>query len=148
MILNKYIGGELMATITYKCLNCDADLKFRPATGDFGCEYCGSSFTKEQLESTIHQDSLVDEQAETIGNMDSDTAVVYKCPSCGAELVTDATTAATFCFYCHNPVIMSGRLDGEYTPDSVIPFAIPKEKVKEQLIRMKNMKKVSEMAAA
>ena len=123
-----------MATITYKCLNCDADLKFRPATGDFGCDYCGSSFTEQELESTIHQDSLVDEQAETIGNMDSDTAVVYKCPSCGAELVTDATTAATFCFYCHNPVIMTGRLSGEFTPDSLIPFEIPKEQVKKQLL--------------
>ena len=130
-----------MATITYKCLNCDADLTYQPGTGNFGCAYCGSSFTMEELESSIHQDSLVDEQAETIGNMDSDTAVVYKCPSCGAELVTDATTAATFCFYCHNPVIMTGRLDGEYTPDSVIPFAIPKEKVKEQLIAWCRKKK-------
>ena len=76
-----------MATITYKCLNCDADLTYQPGTGNFGCAYCGSSFTMEELESSIHQDSLVDEQAETIGNMDSDTAVVYKCPSCGAEIV-------------------------------------------------------------
>ena len=130
-----------MATITYKCLNCDADLTYQPGTGNFGCAYCGSSFTKEELEATIHQDSLVDEQEETIGNMDSDTAVVYKCPSCGAELVTDGTTAATFCFYCHNPVIMEGRLSGEYTPDSVIPFAIPKEQVKEQLIAWCKKKK-------
>ena len=35
-----------MSTITYKCPNCDADLTYRPATGDFGCEYCGSSFTE------------------------------------------------------------------------------------------------------
>lgn len=130
-----------MATITYKCPNCDADLTYRPGTGDFGCQYCGSSFSKEQLESLVNQDSLVDEQAETVGNADSATAVVYKCPSCGAELVTDSTTAATFCFYCHNPVIMTGQLSGEYTPDSVIPFAIPKEQVKEQLIAWCKKKK-------
>lgn len=123
-----------MATITYKCPNCDADLTYRPATGDFGCAYCGGTFTGEQLEALADQDSLVDEQQETVGNGESPTAVVYSCPNCGAELVTDATTAATFCFYCHNPVIMTGRLSGEYTPDSLIPFAIPREKVKEQLI--------------
>lgn len=38
-----------MSTITYKCPNCDADLTYRPATGDFGCEYCGSSYTGSSL---------------------------------------------------------------------------------------------------
>ena len=42
-----------MATITYKCLNCDADLTYQPGTGDFGCAYCGSSFTMEELESML-----------------------------------------------------------------------------------------------
>ena len=42
-----------MSTITYKCPNCDADLTYRPATGDFGCEYCGSSYTGEQLNELI-----------------------------------------------------------------------------------------------
>ncbi|MDD6044031.1 MAG: TFIIB-type zinc ribbon-containing protein [Clostridia bacterium] len=130
-----------MATITYKCPNCDADLTYRPGTKDFGCNYCGSSFTEEQLDSLLNQDSLLDEQQETLGNAESSTAVVYTCPSCGAELVTDSTTAATFCFYCHNPVIMAGQLSGEFTPDSVIPFEIPKEKVKQQLIEWCKSKK-------
>lgn len=58
-------------------------------------------------------------------------AVVYLCPSCGAEIVTDATTAATFCFYCHNPIVLQGRLDGSFKPDYVLPFAIDKAKAKE-----------------
>jgi len=57
--------------------------------------------------------------------------MIYTCPSCGAEIVTDETTAATFCFYCHNPIVLKGRLDGEYRPDYVLPFAIEKEKAKE-----------------
>ncbi len=40
------------------------------------------------------------------------TLLVYICPSCGAEVVTDATTAATFCYYCHNPVVLSEKLTG------------------------------------
>ncbi|NCC44644.1 MAG: TFIIB-type zinc ribbon-containing protein [Clostridia bacterium] len=55
-------------------------------------------------------------------------AVVYTCPSCGAEIVTDATTAATFCYYCHNPVVLSGRLSGEYMPKWIIPFQIDRKK--------------------
>lgn len=58
-------------------------------------------------------------------------AVVYSCPSCGAEIVTDSTTAATFCYYCHNPVILSGRLEGEFLPDCVVPFSIDRKKAEE-----------------
>ena len=67
--------------------------------------------------------------------------MVYTCPNCGAEIITDDTTAATFCFYCHNPVILKGRLSGGMAPDKVIPFSIPKEKVKEQLISWCKSKK-------
>ena len=41
--------------------------------------------------------------------------------------MTDATTAATFCYYCHNPVVLSGKLSGEFLPDYVIPFAMDKK---------------------
>ena len=130
-----------MSTITYKCPNCDADLTYRPATGDFGCEYCGSSYTGEQLNELIKNQKIIDEQKESEGTAFDEHAVVYTCPNCGAEVITDDTTAATFCFYCHNPVILKGRLSGGMAPDKVIPFSIPKEKVKEQLISWCKSKK-------
>ena len=52
---------------------------------------------------------------------------LFLCPNCGAEIVTDATTAATYCYYCHNPVVLSGRLSGEFLPNKVLPFAVEKE---------------------
>ena len=61
------------------------------------------------------------------GTKQNEDALVYICPSCGAEVVTDATTAATFCYYCHNPVVLSGKLSGEFLPDYVIPFAMDKK---------------------
>lgn len=67
-------------------------------------------------------------QAATSSGSPAGQAVLYTCPSCGAQIVTDVTTAATYCYYCHNPVILSGKLSGEYHPDYVIPFAIDKEK--------------------
>ena len=33
----------------------------------------------------------------------------YCCPSCGAELLCDATTAATSCPYCGNPSVLPGQ---------------------------------------
>ena len=128
-----------MSTITYKCPNCDADLTYRPDTGGFGCDYCGSSYTEEQLNELLKSRKIIDEQRESAAF--DGHALVYTCPNCGAEVVTDDTTAATFCFYCHNPVILKGRLSGGMAPDKVIPFSIPKEKVKEQLISWCRSKK-------
>lgn len=114
-----------MATVTYKCPNCGGGLIFDPSSGEFKCEYCMSGFTQDQLEEQDEkheekQDEKHEEQQET-------AALLYSCPSCGAEIVTDETTAATFCFYCHNPVVLSGKLEGQYHPDHVLPFAIDRE---------------------
>ena len=45
--------------------------------------------------------------------------------------MTDETTAASFCYYCHNPVVLAGRMTGGYHPDFVIPFAIDRDKAVE-----------------
>lgn len=63
-----------------------------------------------------------DESADNTAAID-----LFLCPNCGAEIVTDATTAATYCYYCHNPVVLSGRLSGEFLPNKVLPFAVEKE---------------------
>jgi uncharacterized Zn finger protein (UPF0148 family) len=51
----------------------------------------------------------------------------YNCPSCGAELICDETTAATSCPYCGNPTVVPGQLTGSLKPDYVIPFKLEKK---------------------
>ncbi len=68
-------------------------------------------------------------------------AVIYTCPSCGAEIVTDAATAATFCYYCHNPVVLQGKLSGEYLPDKIIPFKYNRDKAVEAVTDYVHRKK-------
>lgn len=51
----------------------------------------------------------------------------YNCPSCGAELICDATTAATSCPYCGNNTIVPGQFGGTMKPDYVIPFKLDKK---------------------
>ncbi len=58
----------------------------------------------------------------------------YYCPSCGAQIVTDETTAASFCYYCHNPVVLSGQVSGEFLPDKIIPFAIDQKQATERFL--------------
>ena len=135
-----------MATYTYKCPNCDAELTFEPKTGNFACHYCNSSFTREELDALATAKQAEEKQAQDAVKPEEDTASdgsmrIYSCPSCGAELVTDATTAATFCFYCHSPVILTGKLAGKYKPDKVIPFTIDKTEVQDKLLSWCKKKK-------
>ena len=57
----------------------------------------------------------------------------YNCPSCGAELICEQTTAATACPYCGNPTIVPGQFAGILRPDYVIPFKIDREAAKKAL---------------
>lgn len=115
-------------------------MKFQPGEG-FKCEYCLSVFTQEQLEAVSQQEDAAPESTSSqaagqSAQPDNDArpgeAVIYSCPSCGAQVMTDATTAATTCHYCHNPVVLSGKLSGEYEPDMVIPFVLTQEQAAEQ----------------
>lgn len=126
-----------MAIISYKCPNCDGELIFEPSTQKYKCEYCGSLFSQEELdamkpaEGSERIDGGAQASEEKTGEETGETAaagaVIYNCPSCGAQIVTDDTTAATFCYYCHNPVVLGGRLEGKYLPDKIIPFAVTRE---------------------
>ena len=132
-----------MGAVSYKCPNCGGELVFDPSSQHFACPYCGSSFSLEDLEN-LHvaegSESYAQPEEDTSGSEwtqehpdeDGQTSdgegVIYSCPSCGAEIVTSETTAATYCYYCHNPVVLKGRVSGEYLPDSIIPFQVGRDK--------------------
>lgn len=152
-----------MATVNYTCPNCAGPLKFNPEKQMFSCEYCMSDFTekhiqdlyaeKEKKENTAEkQEKKQQEEAKknTAEKAENDNtaaqeqpqedAVVYNCQSCGAQVVTTASTAATMCFYCQNPVVLGGRLSGEFKPDRVIPFKLSKQKAIDKFLEMCNKK--------
>ncbi len=122
-----------MDAVQYKCPNCGGALTFDAEKQDFLCEYCDSVFKEEDF---FKSDEVLDvEKAEEQqGSNDFENALLYICPSCGAEIVTDETTAATTCYYCTNPVVLSGKLSGELKPDYIIPFKIDK---KDAIIKFK-----------
>ncbi len=134
-----------MSVVSFKCPNCGGELVFDPTTQKYKCEYCFSDFTQEELEvfaakelekasEEIIEEKVVAEDSGEEGNL-------YSCPSCGAEIVTDATTAATFCYYCHNPVVLAGKLSGEYLPKQIIPFKIDKKQAQEKFLSYVKSKK-------
>ena len=111
-----------------KCPSCGAPIHFKPELGKFKCDYCDSEFTAEQLKD---MDKLKEEEVKEKSKKSSDNYsdyVNYNCPDCGAEIITDENTAATFCVYCGNTSIIKNRLSGEFAPKYIIPFKIEKKK--------------------
>lgn len=58
---------------------------------------------------------------------EADGLRVYSCPSCGAELICDQSTAATACPYCGNPAVVPGQFSGALRPDYILPFRLSKD---------------------
>lgn len=120
-----------MESLGYKCPNCGGDIKFSAQTQKFDCEYCGSSFTEQEMKTVAAQQEQLqqnrpEEEIQTDSEFMEQTSV-YTCDSCGASIMADANTAATFCYYCHNPVILKGRVSGEFRPSYVLPFQLDRE---------------------
>lgn len=107
----------------YRCTSCGGGLEFDPASQKWKCQYCLSEFSKNEIET----DTPIEESLEKdISDLDS-----YHCTSCGAELIADNTTSATFCLYCRSHSIIKSRFSGKFKPKSLIPFKITKDQAEE-----------------
>ncbi|MCL2321676.1 MAG: hypothetical protein FWC47_06150 [Oscillospiraceae bacterium] len=117
-----------MDVVSYKCPKCSASLLYDIDKQDWYCDYCKSEFTRDELEKIENEKShKVFDEVSTEGKYE-EGAIAYMCPSCGAKIVTDKNTAATFCIYCHNATVIASRLEDEHRPASIIPFKLKKEK--------------------
>lgn len=119
----------------YKCPCCDGAIAFDATLQKMKCPYCNNEFEVDALEAYNNELNNDKEdnmnwrpassgswQEDEVGGLRS-----YVCNSCGGEIVGDATTAATSCPYCDNPVIMTQQFAGMLKPNYVIPFKIDKK---------------------
>ncbi|MDO5401800.1 MAG: zinc ribbon domain-containing protein [Eubacteriales bacterium] len=101
--------------ITYKCPNCGAAMEFDADSQTLACGQCDTKIPVEEY---------IDKYGE---NNQGSNMKIYHCQSCGAELVADEYTSATFCSFCGNPTLVEDRLNGDFKPSTVIPFKINRE---------------------
>ena len=135
----------------YQCPACTGPLHFVGGSGKLECEYCGASYDVAEIEALYAEkeekaaaaQQAAEETSQSAPSGDGgawDTSTLsedwgaegggmraYGCPSCGAELICDETTAATSCPYCGNPTVVPGQFSGQLRPDFIIPFKLSKE---------------------
>ena len=130
--------------IEYKCPSCGAKIEFDSGSQQMKCPFCLSEYDLASLSANDDQlseplpESEMNWESEAGGDWEQGEAEnlrIYKCQSCGGEVVADETTAASKCPYCDNPVIMTGQFSGDLKPDLVIPFKLDKEAAKAALMK-------------
>lgn len=131
--------------MTTKCAYCGGALKFDADIQMLVCEHCSGMFPVEKTE---EEKKLSENAQDTAANVDSQygTAAdflgsaatdfldeademeceVYKCTSCGAQLVLNNVETATYCAYCGQPTIVFDRIIRHRRPKYIIPFSITK----------------------
>lgn len=130
------IGGEWGATgpsgtLSKKCVNCAGNLTYDAVIGSLVCHMCGKIYEQGSLK---EKGSFGLKFREKEYDKDEDVAaedldkVEFACDSCGAQIVTDTNTTATFCAFCGSPTLISRRLTRQFKPNMIIPFKITKEK--------------------
>lgn len=114
-----------------KCPNCGAPLFFNEELGKWKCNYCDSVLDLEQLQKYNNaSNEKNNEQPSEIEYKETDENVSflnYTCQNCGAQIIADEQTAATFCVYCGNTAILQNKLSGNFAPDNIIPFSKSKK---------------------
>lgn len=136
----------------YQCPACTGPLHFVGASGKLECDYCGSQYDVNEIEALYadKEKSAAEAQQKADAKAASEKADInsgswdasgmtddwgadgngmraYTCPSCGAELICESTTAATSCPYCGNPTVVPGQFSGTLRPDYIIPFKLSRE---------------------
>ena len=123
-----------MEAVVYQCPNCGAPLEFNSETQRWDCKFCLSSFEKEQLEQMTDEQKKKEEEEQQ--EQPAGGQMCYHCPNCGAQLITDDSTVATFCTFCGSPTVLAGRLEDSFEPKRLIPFKLDKKAAEEALFAL------------
>lgn len=124
--------------VSYKCPNCAAPLVYEIESQMWECHFCDSTFNKQQLENFAKsQGSEQPEQSEwTAEVFDDSQMTAFVCPDCGGRVISDKNTVSTFCTFCHNPTVLSAKLQGEFKPALILPFKVSKDQAMASLRKL------------
>ena len=112
---------------TQNCPGCGGKLVFDPESGFLKCSSCGSDYDPSMFDVLAALDNIEDDDDPGDPDLTLEGSSEFVCNSCGASVITDAATSATFCRFCGNPVVMGTRLTKKFRPELLIPFKVDRE---------------------
>ena len=120
-------------TKVFQCPHCGSALTYDAEKDRLACDKCLSTFDPEEVFDgedpvTAATVEVTDEDVRTSDETESESTPVqaFHCEACGAEILTDENTTATFCSFCGSPNVMPAQMIGRFRPAKLIPFQISK----------------------
>ena len=124
------MGCDNLEVLDNKCPACGAKITFNPKNQMWDCEYCGSKFTLDEMKKHNNASSDEANKKDLKPSKNLDGLDVYRCKNCGAEVMADEQTTATFCVYCGSTTILKDKINEGVVPTKIIPFKRLKKMLK------------------
>lgn len=122
-----YEGNEKLSSgdaDVFKCPGCGANMQYSPSTQKLVCDHCGG-------EVDITADTNVTERdfSELADHKWTEAGLkTVRCNNCGATETIKGEEIATVCPFCSSPLVLEEQCFDSVKPDSLIPFALNREK--------------------
>ena len=119
-----------MSLHEYECPACGGAMEFNPKTQKLKCPFCDSEFDVKDYVAN-HNSTTEAEVADGYNSSSESTSdqplYVYRCGSCGGEILTTESLGSTKCPFCSNNVVVKEKFDGQFKPDFIIPFKLTRD---------------------
>ena len=111
------------------CVNCGAELKYKPGTTNISCEYCGHQETISVDPNGFMELELYPYLNEMGAQHHSEEISMLHCKNCGANQHVEENYKSLHCVYCSMPLVLEDQYKEEWIlPGAVLPFQIDQQK--------------------
>lgn len=110
-----------MSLQEYECPACGGIMEFSPTKQKLLCAFCD---TEIDVHDYVANHNARDDSTQVNQNSD---LYLYKCGSCGGEILGTEVQASLKCPFCGNNVTAPEKFEGEFRPDYIIPFKLTQE---------------------
>lgn len=111
------------------CINCGAELTYKPGTTSITCEYCGYEEAIKIDEKGFEELELYPYLKEMGAQRHSEEISMLHCKNCGADQHVEENYKSLHCVYCGSPLVLEDAYTENWIlPGAVLPFQIEQKK--------------------
>ncbi|WP_025743702.1 hypothetical protein [Aquimarina pacifica] len=111
------------------CVNCGAELKYKPGTTTITCEYCNHQETIVQDQNGFKELALKPYLTEMGSQSHSEEIMMLHCKNCGANQHIEENYKSLHCVYCTMPLIIEDAYKEDWIlPGAILPFQFDQKK--------------------
>ena len=125
--MSEFLNARRRAALTFSCPGCGGRPVWDPASRQMKCPFCGTSSAIE-MDQTPPVEYPIEQAGDASAQDWGEAKRVVRCEGCGAQTILGKEETATLCPFCGSPHVLEDQSAAGIAPESVLPFAVPKEK--------------------